>query len=171
MKIRHTPEGKEIVDNTPVEMPLGFKKPESLEAQIQRLVRVHLSESSEKAGFESFEDSEDFDIEDDPLDPSTPYELEFDPLLGREVNSDMLRRDGEKYKAEYMKAAKADPRINAAIEKAQEKQFWKKFWSKRGDANSDGPSSKARPSELEDPRSEDANRFGQEQPRRRDAAE
>lgn len=40
-----------------------------------------LAQEAMAAGYETFEESDDFDIPDDPLDPATPYENEFEPSL------------------------------------------------------------------------------------------
>lgn len=76
--------GHELLDKKPVAMPVGFKRPETLAEQVQRLVRRQVSEYAAAQGRETFEESEDFDV-DDEFDPRTPYEAEFDPILGREV--------------------------------------------------------------------------------------
>lgn len=83
-EVRLDEEGREIPDPTPIELPLGMKRPETLAEQVQRLVRNQVSQYAAIHGHETFEEAEDFDIEDD-LDPSTPYELEFDPVLGKEL--------------------------------------------------------------------------------------
>lgn len=55
---------EEIPDPTPVEMPIGYEHPESLESMIARLVRVE-SQRAVASGEESFEESDDFDVDDD----------------------------------------------------------------------------------------------------------
>jgi len=75
----------EKLDPTPVALPVGMKKPESIAEMVQRLVRSsELRRYAESKGAETFEEAEDFDVGDD-IDPSTPYELEFDPYLNKEV--------------------------------------------------------------------------------------
>lgn len=76
--------GREIPDPHPMEIPLGHKRPETLAEQVQRLVRHSVSAYAALHGHETFAESEDFDVEDD-FDPSTPYEEEFDPVLGRDL--------------------------------------------------------------------------------------
>jgi hypothetical protein len=46
---------------------------------VQELIRQEISELATNMEMESFEESDDFEIEDDPLDPITPYEAVFDP--------------------------------------------------------------------------------------------
>ncbi len=96
--------GHEIPDSRPLAVPVGFERPETLAEQVQRLVRGGLSRAAEADGFESFEDAEDFDIDDEPDDPSTIYETHFDPILGREVTADEFRRNEDYYRKEYAKA-------------------------------------------------------------------
>lgn len=66
--------GREVPDPTPVEWPAGMRRPESLTEQIQRLVRVAVSQQAAAAGFETFEEADDFDV-DDEEDPLSQYEL------------------------------------------------------------------------------------------------
>lgn len=73
-------------DPQPVSMPAGFKRPETLEERIRRLVRSErFAQAMAEQGVESFDEANDFDIDDDPVDPATPYEPFFDPALGTEV--------------------------------------------------------------------------------------
>lgn len=75
----------EKLDPTPLAIPVGMKKPESIAEMVQRLVRsAEMRRYAESQGAETFEEAEDFDVGDD-MDPSAPYELEFDPYLGKEV--------------------------------------------------------------------------------------
>lgn len=116
--------GREIPDSRRPRLPIGFKKPESLAEQVQRLVRTHLSEHAQEQGAESFEDADDFDIDDDDSDPFSPYEMDFDPVLGREVSPEMLNNEPEQWRETYVRAALVDPETIAAAEKAyQEKKY------------------------------------------------
>ncbi len=93
--------GRELPDNTPLALPAGFTPPETLAEQIQRLVRTNVSAAAVQDGAESFEDADDFDIpDDDEQDPTSMFELEFDPVLGREVTADQILND-PKLKQEY----------------------------------------------------------------------
>lgn len=64
----------EYPDPTPVEMPLGFKRPPTLQEEIQRIVRIQLSQQAQAEGFETFEEANDFEMDEDP-DPLSPYEV------------------------------------------------------------------------------------------------
>lgn len=82
---KYDEEGREIMDPTPVAIPAGFKPPETIEEKILRLVRAReIQAQLEAQGLETFEDAEDFDVDDD-FDPATPFEMVFDVGLGKEV--------------------------------------------------------------------------------------
>lgn len=92
--------GHEVPDSTPMEIPAGFKRPESLQEMVQRLVRHQVSEAADAAGHETFEESEDFEV-DDFFDPSSPYEEVFDPVLQRGITLDEFRRNEAVYRQRY----------------------------------------------------------------------
>lgn len=72
--------GEEIPDPTPVALPVGFERPVPLGERIRALVHSEvLRRGLEEVEAETFDDADDFDIPDDPIDPSTPYEESFDP--------------------------------------------------------------------------------------------
>lgn len=95
--------GHEVGDPDPVEIPAGFRRPETLAEQVKRLIRTSLSEHAAASGMETFEEAEDFDVEDD-FDPTTPYEVFFDPVLGKEISPDEFERKAEYYRMRYAKA-------------------------------------------------------------------
>lgn len=70
--------GREYVDPTPVEWPLGVSVPESLEQKIARMVRTSMSQAAAQAGMESFEEADDFDVEDPEALPGSTHELDDD---------------------------------------------------------------------------------------------
>lgn len=68
-------QGQELPDPTPLEIPAGMQRPESLTEQIRRMVRTELSGRAVEGGFESFEEANDFRIPDeDPDMVETKYE-------------------------------------------------------------------------------------------------
>lgn len=84
-------QGREILDLTPVSIPVAYTRPLSLQEQIKRMVRSEeFMRQADAAGVETFDEADDFDVGDD-FDPSSPYELEFDPDLGREVSKEEKR--------------------------------------------------------------------------------
>jgi len=64
---------QEIPDPTPVEMPLGYEKPESLESMIARMIRTTSNLAAKTNHVETFEESDDFD--DDDTDLKSPYQM------------------------------------------------------------------------------------------------
>lgn len=95
--------GHEILDQTPLSLPVGFKRPETLAEQVQRLVRTSVSREAAAAGAETFEEAEDFDV-DDEVDPTSPYEEHFDPTLGKSISAQEFKDNEQIYRARYLKA-------------------------------------------------------------------
>lgn len=96
--------GWEIPDPTPLRLPTGFKKPETLADQVRRLVRsAQFQMDLDKAGLETFDEADDFEVDDD-FDPSTPYETFFDPVLGKDITPMEFKQHEETYKKRYLKA-------------------------------------------------------------------
>lgn len=70
------------VSPTPIAPPLGFVAHKPLALQIREMVlSEQLRLAAENAGMETFEEADDFDVDDDPADPTTPYENDFDPPI------------------------------------------------------------------------------------------
>lgn len=57
--------GAEVLDPTPVELPIGYKHPKTLEERIQEAIRQELSQVASKEGYETFQEANDFDVGDD----------------------------------------------------------------------------------------------------------
>lgn len=78
-----TPEGYEKGDPTPVAPPVGYKRQPSMVETIRNMVRSeHLRFAAESAGQETFEEADDFDVDDDPIPPSAyDMEADFEPPL------------------------------------------------------------------------------------------
>lgn len=66
--------GHEIPDNTPLEIPVGFHLPESLETTIARLVRAESIRAADKGVAETFEESDDFDLDEENT-PISGYQM------------------------------------------------------------------------------------------------
>lgn len=98
-------QGREVPDDTPVAMPAGFKHPEDLQTIIRRLIRSEewqkMAESNE---MDTFEEAEDFDIDDDMFDPHSPYEEVFDPVLNRGISHDEFVKNAAVYEKRYVEA-------------------------------------------------------------------
>lgn len=79
-ELHHTEHGYEIVSPLPMAPPVGYKKSPTLAEQIRAMIiSEKLRQEAEAAGFETFEEADDFDVGDD-FDPTSPYEGDFDPL-------------------------------------------------------------------------------------------
>jgi hypothetical protein len=70
-------QGKEVIDTTPVELPLNWKRPVSLSERIRSAARQEISRLADEKGYETFEEADDFDVDDD-FDPRSPWEMDFD---------------------------------------------------------------------------------------------
>lgn len=70
--------GKEFPNPVPLEPPLGYVASKPIHEQIREMVQREMSRAAEAEGFETAEEADDFEIGDD-YDPSSPYEVEFEP--------------------------------------------------------------------------------------------
>ena len=67
-----------IPDPVPMAPPIGYKKQPSMVEVVRSMVRSErLALEAELAGYETFEESEDFDVDDDDM-PRSPHEFEED---------------------------------------------------------------------------------------------
>lgn len=75
---KHTKDGLERPDSTPIELPLGLKRPLSLAEQIARFTsNAVIQEELKASGLETFDESNDFNTGDEDSMEPTPYEAEF----------------------------------------------------------------------------------------------
>jgi hypothetical protein len=58
----------EVRNDTPVEIPAGRAAPPSLREEMQRFIREEISRRSQDAGGSSFEEEDDFEIDDSEID-------------------------------------------------------------------------------------------------------
>lgn len=72
--MRFDDRGREIPDKSVVEVPLKFSRPLTIQEEIKRFVRTEMSRQAAEGGFETFEEAEDFDVDEDE-DFRSPYEL------------------------------------------------------------------------------------------------
>lgn len=75
---RHDENGREILNPTPMQPPLGYKKTLSLSEQIRQQVRAfkHMEDNEP----ETEEEADDFEIEDDPQ-PESRWENDMIPSI------------------------------------------------------------------------------------------
>lgn len=91
------PIGLEISDPRPVAIPAGMQAPPSLQEQMAELFRIgRLREAANQE--ETVDEANDFDIDDyfAQGDNLTPWQVEYDPLLDREISPAEFH---EKYKS------------------------------------------------------------------------
>ena len=75
-------QGREVLDQTPISFPLAFTRPEPLHLRIRRMVEQYHAEMRDAAEYETFEDADDFDVDDGVPsyeDAPSSYEVDFMP--------------------------------------------------------------------------------------------
>lgn len=76
------PDGTPILDPTPMAPPIGYKKQPSMVEIVRDMVRgERLRQAAEEMGAESFEEADDFDIPDDPVQLRSQWENDFEPSV------------------------------------------------------------------------------------------
>lgn len=95
----------EYVDSTPMAIPFGMSRPESLQEQMARMIRTTIRQYAVENDMETFEEADDFDCNDEGDLLKTQYEVhemeeevparEFERLEGaREVKKENGPRKG-----------------------------------------------------------------------------
>lgn len=67
-------------DPTPFSASVNVRPKESLEERMRRMIRDEMSYQAEQQGMESFEEADDFDV-DDEGDPVSMYEIPWEPAF------------------------------------------------------------------------------------------
>lgn len=67
---------REVVDPTPIEMP-ALRSPQSLQDQIREWVRHAMAEHVQDTGEPTFEDEDDFELDDGEVPLETGYQREY----------------------------------------------------------------------------------------------
>lgn len=107
-----TEDGREVIDPTPMAPPVGYKRQPSMVQLIREMVRSErLAADLDAAGYETFEEAEDFDVGDD-FEPNSPYENEFDPPL-KTILADGKRAQDEKKAKKPTPGPSPEPRTNS----------------------------------------------------------
>lgn len=75
LRAQYDVHGREVADQSRMELPSGWERPETLAEQIRRMVRTEFSRHAEAAGFESFEQADDFEVDEDGGEFVSPYEM------------------------------------------------------------------------------------------------
>lgn len=63
--------GREILSSEPVAVPAGLKPPVSMEERIRLAVSQMISQQAARDGLETFEEANDFDVDEEMFDPFT----------------------------------------------------------------------------------------------------
>lgn len=80
-------------DPTPMAPPVGFKRRPSLADQIREMVRnERLQRELDQAGYETFEEADDFDVGDD-FDPTSAYEEHFDGQFEQQAQAALTAKE------------------------------------------------------------------------------
>lgn len=80
----------EVPDSTPMAIPVGFKRPESIQSMVARLVRLNETIRQNGDEIETFEEADDFDTGED-FEPSSPYEQDFDLAAVKAIDHGVMR--------------------------------------------------------------------------------
>lgn len=67
--------GHQVPDPTPVEVPVAFRRPPTMDEMIRAHIRREMSLQAQAQGLETFEEADDFDVDEDP-DPVSEYEVQ-----------------------------------------------------------------------------------------------
>lgn len=76
--------GEEMLDQTPMAIPTGLSRAQTLAEKVAMMVRSErFNEAMRAAGAETFEEADDFDVGDD-FDPTSPWENDYHLPLDEE---------------------------------------------------------------------------------------
>lgn len=117
-------ESRESPDPTPLAPPVGYKAAPSLAEQIREMVRSErLAREVAEAGYETFEESDDFEVDDDYV-VNSPYENEFDPPISEMVKSgkEELDKKAKPPKAETTSSSPPQPKQDDPPKADQQKK-------------------------------------------------
>lgn len=118
---RYNELGEEILDPTPVSIPIGFGRPLPLADKIRLMTREAMSQAARELGEETFEEADDFNVGEEDLDPHAKWEDTFDPegVGAREdeikhgVTSPMDETKIERGEAEYARLIAENEKLKA----------------------------------------------------------
>jgi len=92
-----TAEGQQAPDPTPIAPPIGYKRQPTMVEIVRDMVRSErLAQEALASGHETFEESEDFDIGDDPEDLRSGFENDFDPPVRELLRAGQEAMDAKK---------------------------------------------------------------------------
>jgi len=68
--------GQEVLDDTPVTLPVRYQRGENITDRVQRMVEETLSRRAAMQGLETVDDANDFYVEGDDYFPSSDHEVD-----------------------------------------------------------------------------------------------
>lgn len=86
-------DGVEYPDPTPVEIPSRLRIPQRQVDRIRDMVRHEMSQRAQAAGAESFEEADDFEMDD--VEFTSPYEDIFEPPPDKVVDKEVKKEDDD----------------------------------------------------------------------------
>lgn len=101
--MKYNEKGEEIPDPTPIRVTPKVRITPNKLAEFQMMLRT-ASYLAKNEGYETLEESEDFDVEE--YDPTSPWEMEFDPIAGKEITrqeAEFLNQQREAFTAKFGK--------------------------------------------------------------------
>lgn len=109
--------GREILDDTPIVINVRNKRISQFD-DVRAFIRRELSDAARSAGAETLEEANDFDIEDDPVDPNTPWEEWGDRDAEDRQREAVERAAARKLKKEF--DAEVELQMNALRERQRQ---------------------------------------------------
>lgn len=103
--------GRELHSGIPVAPPIGYKPSPTITEQLRQMVKSEfMAREARKAGMETFEEADDFEVGDD-YDPRSPYENDFEPSVKELVSAGQAEIDRKAAEAagKAAQAAKVEP--------------------------------------------------------------
>lgn len=99
-------EGEELLDPTPMEPPIGWKKTPHIYDMMRAMVQNEISRKAAEHGVETLEESDDFDVDEGDTPPLSGYENDGDYTIAE------LMEAGRKSleEKEKLKAAAPQPK-------------------------------------------------------------
>lgn len=132
--LKKSPRSRETPDPTPVEIPVQFRRAESMDERIARIVEHSISKEAERQGFETFDEANDFDVDDD-LFPASAWETSTDAHLVDAVKAGVLERPDPE------RVVRTKDKIKAAQEKASKPRIGEDAPIKPKEGSTDAPKS------------------------------
>lgn len=94
---RQTRDGAEIPDEVPLAPPVGYRREPSMVDHIRSVIMgEQIRRAAHAAGYETFEEADDFDIDED-YEPGSEFEMEqdFEPVSSLKAKEELARKEAE----------------------------------------------------------------------------